>query len=315
MVAVGVDSIRFHKAFHPEIVKEKILPKMGRDKNGMHWFHGILTFTNQHDPYRFSFQLSPGKIVNGNNYIPATPEIIEKGIKQFEDMTGLDVQDAQISRLDVAMNIQMERRVNDYFDVMDMKRGYDKLDYDHSRYLNNRCGKKSMVMYDKQAEMKEKNEWDYNNKIENLMRIEYRMKRNVERCLGIDKDMPILKLAHLTEAYGFIGAIMAFEKETTRLLGLKSCMENKKGKMIDAAMDMLSMKHLDEMEVMLMEMMDGKKDDGSMDILKKRKLGYMRKEIYDKMRAGCDGMYGKYKLMMEPTMKKEEMMRKRGKRK
>src|SRR5689334_19104462 len=88
-VDCGIDTMRFHKAFHPDIVNEIIMPKMGRDKNGLNWFHGILTFRNTYDGNRFSFQLSPSNLISGNNFIPATPEIIEKGIRQFEEMTGL----------------------------------------------------------------------------------------------------------------------------------------------------------------------------------------------------------------------------------
>jgi hypothetical protein len=303
MVAIGVDTIRFHKSFHPDITRQIILPKMGRDGNGMNWFHGILTFTHKYDPNRFSFQITPSKMMNGNNLVPATPDVIGESINKFEAMTDLDVQDAQLSRLDVAMNMDVERPVKDYFDVMMMKRGYEQLDYEFSRYANTKSKSKTLVMYDKMEEMKKKDKWDGGKT--NLMRIEYRMLRNVERCIGIDREMDILKLSHMGEAYGFIGAIQSFEHEVTRMLGLKGC---KKGRMIDDVMDVMVLKNVDEMESMLNGMVLDGQDDGSMGMLKKMKTKCMRKEIKDKMRLGCDEMYGKYKLDRMATIDKKDIL-------
>jgi hypothetical protein len=61
-------------------------------------------------------------MMNGNNLTPATPDVIGEGVRKFEEMTGLDVQDAQLSRLDVAMNMYVERSVRECFDVMMLKR-------------------------------------------------------------------------------------------------------------------------------------------------------------------------------------------------
>jgi hypothetical protein len=151
--------------------------------------------------------------------------------------------------------------------------------------------------------MKKKDKWDGGKT--NLMRIEYRMKRHIERCLGIDREMEILKLSHMSEAYGFIGAIQSFEHEVARILGLKGC---KKGKMIDSVMDVMMLRNVDEMETILDGMVSDGQDDGSMSILKKMKLKCMRKEIAGNMRVGCDEMYGKYKLGRMATIDKKEIL-------
>jgi hypothetical protein len=242
-------------------------------------------------------------MMNRNNLLPSTPEIIKEAIRKFEEMTGLDVQDAQLSRLDVAMNMDMERPVKDYFDVMMMKRGYEQLDYEFSRYANTKSKSKTVVMYDKKEEMKKKDKWDGGKT--NLMRIEYRILRNVERCIGIDREMDILKLSHMGEAYGFIGAVQAFENEVTRMLGLKGC---KRGRMIDDVMDVMMLRNVDEMETMLNGMVSDGQDDGSMGMLKKMKLKCMRKEIVGKMRLGCDEMYWKYKLDKMATIDKKDIL-------
>jgi hypothetical protein len=163
--------------------------------------------------------------------------------------------------------------------------------------------KARLVLYDKMEEMKKKDRWDGGKT--NLMRIEYRILRNVERCIGIDREMDILKLSDMGEAYGFIGAVQSFEHEVTRMLELKG---GKKGKKIDSVMDVMMLRNVDEMDTMLDGMVSDGQDDGSMGMLKGMKTKCMRKEIKDKMRLGCDEMYGKYKLDKMVTIDKKDIL-------
>jgi len=156
-MVIGIDTIRFHKSFHPEIVKELIRPKLGRDKNGLQWFHGLLTFTNKPDNNHFSSQVSFSKLLHGNNLISSTPETIKEGITIFERMTKLNVKDADISRVDMALNMEVDGNMTRYFDLLKEHRGYEVGDrFDCSRYLYDHGDRKALALYNKNQEMASK---------------------------------------------------------------------------------------------------------------------------------------------------------------
>src|SRR5579872_5677665 len=126
MVDIGFDTIRFHKAFDPYTVQELIEPRIAKGYGKTEWFKGFMLFRNPRNRNAFSFQNSFAKYASerGNNLVPATMDMMQEGIAKFEAETELQVRDAYVSRLDVAMNMEMEHAPKDYKKLLREFNGY-----------------------------------------------------------------------------------------------------------------------------------------------------------------------------------------------
>src|SRR5579864_79686 len=103
MADIGFDTVKFHKAFDPYIVRECIEPCIGYGHNKTAWFKGFMLFRNPRNINAFSFQNSFAKYASerGNNLMPATRDMMEEAIAKFERDSELSIRDAYVSRLDV----------------------------------------------------------------------------------------------------------------------------------------------------------------------------------------------------------------------
>lgn len=320
MVNIGFDTVRFHKAFHLKVVKELIEPRIGYGQGKTKWFNGFMLFRNPRNSNSFSFQNSFAKYGSeeGNNLVPANMDVMKRGIARFEEETGLEVHDADVSRLDVAMNMETEHEPRLYRGLLREYNSYKfpEKEFENSGYMES--GEKSLVMYDKKKEMEEKGKEDGRlDGVQNLLRLELQMKRHVERHMGLKEDMAPLSLGLLSEVYGYVGGVRAFEKTCIKLLALNQ-MEKEKGKAMtrqaiecDATLRVMA-SHQSELESMLRNIMEENnvgKDvyDAVMEGYEKRKKKEKGKEIYECIRKGCDAIYGEMGMVQETVDHRIEM--------
>jgi len=217
---LGIDTISCWKGFHPEEDRDIIIPNRNEDQNGQLWFGGLMLFPHEYRKHTYTFTGSLARMSgpDDNNLHLAQPEDVLRCIEEFEQQSGLIISDAQISRLDTALDISNTvRATSDYFSLLGGWGSYRQHDEEHGRYLNG--SEKTLVMYDKVASMKAQNE-SYVSDSERILRLELRQFRHVERQLKIPYELPALTMQTLAEPYGFVTATKAFERDTVRLLHL-----------------------------------------------------------------------------------------------
>jgi hypothetical protein len=308
--SIGIDSIRFHKSFDKATVEKRIKPHLKRipGKEGQFWFYGFRAFQHKPIGFRFSFQISLGRLAStdDSNLWPAQPEDIERAIKKFETRTGLSVRDAEISRLDVAMNMWTEHEVSMYMPLIKEKNGYEVHSEEHGRYLNGEKGRRKLVLYDKREEMMRKKRFAeammYVDR--NMMRAELQLLKAVKRQLGITNSMPALTLQSLTEPFGFIAAIMAYKKHVTEMLNLKEpsdVSEMTAQQVYNEALRALGRMYGDELGAMMETMMleAGKEREelvDTMNVFDAKRLICLRDEVRDAVDDACSKLCAKYPL-------------------
>ncbi len=305
MVNIGFDTVKFHKAFDPQVVRERIEPYIGYGRNKTMWFKGFMIFRNPRNCNSFSFQNSFAKYASdrGNNLLPATMDMMGEAIVRFEEESDLSIRDAYVSRLDVTMNLETEHAARDYRKLMREYNGYrfpeKEKQQENTGYMQS--SEKSLVMYDKKREMLEKGrEDDRLDSVENLLRVEWQMKRHVEKGLGIGKNMAPLTLGLLSEGYGYASAVRSLENNCIKLLGLdKGEREERKTRQAieHEAMKRIAIMHHYDMEKALQDVMQENnvgKDvyDCVMAGHEKKKTRSMGEELYYGLRKGCDDVYG-----------------------
>ena len=223
MLVIGADTITFCKTFEPSIVERYIKGHL-QQRGELFWLHGI--FCAPHyclkNTYSFSCSAATMSSETEDNFIPATPENIATMIARFKEITGLDVSDATLSRLDITMMIEVERSVRAYYRLMHKRRGYDIHPEENGQYLNSKSGEMSVLLYDKELERFNKGKPRYSETEEkNLLRIELRFLRHMSRYMKLPAGFPKLTLDTLAHGHGFWIAVRAFEHHVMRLLDLR----------------------------------------------------------------------------------------------
>ncbi|MFI5324562.1 MAG: hypothetical protein ACHQ6U_13925, partial [Thermodesulfobacteriota bacterium] len=204
MLIIGNDTLRVYKEFEQEEVNGLILPhlKLIGDKKRL---HGIFCSPHKIYPKMFSFSFSPASLTSptGDNLIPAEPETITAAIVRFKEITGLDIADAEVSRLDVTLMMSTRYPVSAYFPIFHGSKSYRYTEKEHGRYLNNNCNEIALALYDKQEERLHRGRERHSQPgEENLLRLELRILRHVKTYLKLGIYLPKLTVADLSYGYG-----------------------------------------------------------------------------------------------------------------
>ncbi|MBS1902859.1 MAG: hypothetical protein JSS75_04075 [Bacteroidetes bacterium] len=259
---------------------------------------------------------------DGTNLVPAGPTEIDASRRKFEEVSGLEVSDAAISRVDVAMNLMVARPVVSYGALMGERMGYKRHREENSFYLNSKSKERTLALYDKRQEIMDNHGFDPLDGSEgkHLARIELRILRHVERHARISKEMPALTMRTLATDYGMVAMVNTFDRFSRRLLGMvdaerRGRFERKKPLSVqrveNEAMRRLASKHSDELDRLIDEVIAEQGRNGEV-VLEatyhrslKRKVEEARSEVFNGIRRLCDEVYKEHPVTMKAQVKEQ----------
>lgn len=122
------------------------------------------------------------KFIYGSNFYVPDSKGIHRAIEECSDHLKINVGEGRITRLHIAYNIQTEHKPELYYPYFGNARYYSRLKQPHSIYYSN--SKRVIHIYDKGLEARKKKAHIPTEFIgKNLLRIEYRLEKNVKKYL------------------------------------------------------------------------------------------------------------------------------------
>ncbi len=225
MHSIGIDTVRFYKDYGWNAARDLILPyvnppfREGKEEN--HWFRGALINPVGESSTNFSMEMSFARegSPNDSNLELATPEVIEAAIHNFEERSGLQIRDAAVSRLDVAMTFHAEHPVLSYLPLLQPGWQYKQHKEGSGYYLNST--ETTLTLYDKRKEMKANGKEPWGEWSEgHLARIEFRSKQKVRKHLKLPREVAGVTVGDLATNNIFSAGVRMLEENTYRLLRL-----------------------------------------------------------------------------------------------
>jgi len=146
-------------------------------------FRFTLKFDEKETPVRLSFNGSLSKYYYGNNLAQLNWDDIEKAINELSDNLNINLNEAILTRLDIAVNLTLEKSVNNYIHNLYSTKKKGILIYNDSITFISTT--KDITFYDKLKELKKNDKNTYHNlpielKNKNILRYELRLKKNLK---------------------------------------------------------------------------------------------------------------------------------------
>lgn len=153
-------------------------------------FRFTIKFDENQDPIKLSFNGSLTKFYYGDNLAQLDWETIEKAINELSDNLGIILNEAILTRIDVAINLVLEKPVNQYIHNFYKNRNSGMLIYDTSKTFLSKTT--DISLYDKLKEMKRKDKDTFKTisnliKDKNILRYELRLKKNLKHYFNLNE--------------------------------------------------------------------------------------------------------------------------------
>lgn len=117
-------------------------------------FRFTIKFDETQNPIKLLFNGSLSKFHHGNNLAQLDWETIEKVINELSDNLGINLNEAILTRIDVAVNLVLEKPINQYIHNFYTNKSHGILTFKDSKtFLSNT---KDLTFYDKIKEIKHK---------------------------------------------------------------------------------------------------------------------------------------------------------------
>lgn len=308
MHSIGIDTIRFYKDYGRDAARELILPHVRKGSKGNRWFHGALIGLVGESSTNFWIETSFAREGSENdcNLELATPEIFENAILKFEEQSGLQIRDARVSRLDMALTFHSVHPVLAYLPLLEPVYRYKLEKMDSGHYLNS--SETVLTLYDKRKEMEAKSkklwgEWSDGH----LARIEFRC-RKVRKHLKLPIELPDITIADLASHNIFSAGVRMLEGNATRLMRLNNLQSatttgtkstDVENNIIRALMAKYPDQYREIREIALLQagLSDGLEERFREKSDRELMLPY-RQEVHRAMQTACAQMYQKYPMVI-----------------
>jgi len=155
-------------------------------------FKITLKFDNNDRPIKLYFNGSLPKFYNGNNLIHFNIKDVGFAIQMLSDNLNVDMKYAILTRVDFGVNFDVEYSVHQYISCLLAYPRLQTMRFNNSVTFFTKSDYKSLIFYDKLAEIKNKNKKTYHSFSEenlnrNVLRYEIQLKKNLKRRLQLDK--------------------------------------------------------------------------------------------------------------------------------
>lgn len=148
------------------------------------------------------------KFYYGDNLMQLTRQDAIAAIDKISDELGINISDGKLFRLDIGVNLKMDKKLNHYLNQLGNKRYFKKTTFYDNQTISYQNQQRELMFYDKLAEMKKKKaEIPDAFKEDNILRIEYRIKKRLKNHL------PILTIKGILEEKNYRFAIDKFHDE------------------------------------------------------------------------------------------------------
>lgn len=152
-------------------------------------FRFTIKFDETQNPIKLLFNGSLSKFHHGNNLAQLDWETIEKVINELSDNLGINLNEAILTRIDVAVNLVLEKPINQYIHNFYTNKSHGILTFKDSKtFLSNT---KDLTFYDKIKEIKHKEKSLYKTipsgfRDKNVLRYELRFKKNLKHYFNLN---------------------------------------------------------------------------------------------------------------------------------
>jgi hypothetical protein len=152
----------------------------------------IVTQTNYKDCF---FNLTPNyltvsvklpKLLHGTNQINFTRSDAELALKKLQDMLGIDISQAKVTRIDIAYNIEVDKPIETYLKLLCSRDRMKRWTVSNeSLYFKDR--KKELNFYNKVVQLTDTKQVVFSKNLKkNILRYEFRIKSGLNKLLGQD---------------------------------------------------------------------------------------------------------------------------------
>lgn len=153
-------------------------------------FRFTIKFDENQNPIKLSFNGSLPKFHHGNNLAQLDWETIEKAINELSDNLGINLNEATLTRIDIAVNLILEKTVNNYIHNFYKNRNSGTLIYNSSKTFLSETT--DISFYDKLEEIKRKDKHTFKKisdliKDKNILRYELRLKKNLKHYFNLNE--------------------------------------------------------------------------------------------------------------------------------
>lgn len=140
-------------------------------------------------------KLSLPVLIYGTNEMNFDFKATQSAIDKLKEITGLPIEKAIVTRIDIAANLEVTHKPIEYFSVLDKSRNFSlRITYPNSLNYQQKTNKKRLIFYDKKIERKEKG-YILKNEFENSLRYELKLLSSPHKQLKINQ----IYFAQLTE--------------------------------------------------------------------------------------------------------------------
>lgn len=153
-------------------------------------FRFTIKFDEFQNPIKLSFNGSLPKYHHGNNLAQLGWETIEKAINELSDNLNINLSEATLSRIDIAVNLVLEKPINQYIHNFYKNRNSGMIIYDTSKTFLSKTT--DISFYDKLEEIKKNDKHTFKMisdplKDKNILRYELRLKKNLKHYFNLNE--------------------------------------------------------------------------------------------------------------------------------
>lgn len=137
-------------------------------------------------PNHLTISVSLPKLLFGTNQINVTRNDAASAISILQGILDIDISQAKVSRIDIAYNFTMDQPIETYFKLLCSKDKMKRWTVGHeSLYFTNKAKGIELNFYNKTAQLKDTKQIVLpENLSKNLLRYEFRLKKQVTKSLG-----------------------------------------------------------------------------------------------------------------------------------